>query len=319
MQSASIDLTNADNPSVFQKADWIGQGLKYTTNDVPIELSIYIQQISSLTTHQQTQLDLPDPYLPFLALAERPLPHRDHSLVHASVQSAFQKATPNVELTWLKKRDLPSKSFVTKAEAALGQAVLDGARSIEAPRSDGARLPLGAVSYWRTMHRVLDAEEERDRARVWLLCRLSDVDEATGKDVRKANTSLDTLPWGAQTMIAGANRNNAIEMAVLLSSGRVNTSTVDMMVHWVMEKVAESEELASRFAVFGLELWQQIERAEGSETFSNADQLPRLLKRVRSQLKGGTKSLLFPVFVSELKHFVAVRVDFDSNTYSYGK
>lgn len=88
-----------------------------------------------------------------------------------------------------------------------------------------------------------------------ILCRLSDVDEATGKYVRKAATSLDALLWGAQTMIAGANRKNAIEMAVLLSSGKVSTSTVNMTIYWVVYNVAESEELTSRFAVFGIELW----------------------------------------------------------------
>lgn len=62
----------------------------------------------------------------------------------------------------------------------------------------------------------------------------SDSDGEVGKEIRKTTTSVDALPWEAQTMIAGANRNNAIEMAVLLlSSGKVNISTVDMMVHWI--------------------------------------------------------------------------------------
>lgn len=84
-----------------------------------------------------------------------------------------------------------------------------------------------------------------------------------------------------------------------------------------MEKV-EEDELSSRFEAFGLELWQQIDRAENHKTFSDPPKLPKLLKRVLDKLEGRTKRLLFPVFVSELSHFVAMQVDFKSNPFSYG-
>lgn len=318
-----IDLTlnsDDDNPPEFQKEKWIGQGLKLPSDTIPLELRIYIRQLSSLSASDKALL-LPNPYLTFLELAERSnsLPLRDSNLVHKSVQHAFDKASPNVQLAWLKTRDLPTKTFVRKAEEALGQAILDGCLSIRDPRSDGARLPLPAISYWSTMHQVLDAEEERDRARLWLLRILSRVDVETEGQARRAISCLDALPWGAQTMIPGAIRANAITIAVLLSSGKVSTNTVNMMVHWIMARVAESEELTSQFEILGLELWNKIEQAEGSEAFADPEKLPGFVKRLRDRLQNTTKTLLFPVFVKDLKHFVAIKVDFDSKTFSYGE
>ena len=54
--------------------------------------------------------------------------------------------------------ETPSLEFVQDVEAHLGQAILDGAQSIEDPAYKGGGLPFWTIRYWKEMHVVSQAQ-----------------------------------------------------------------------------------------------------------------------------------------------------------------
>lgn len=314
-----IEISDDDEPRpTFDKEKWIGSGIIYPTSNTPRELIHYVNSFLEIPPYERKTL-LPDLFLPLSKLVSENLPDCEEGLVHLSATSAFQSSAANIESAWMKKRTVPTRTFVEKAVQALGQAVLDGALSIRDPRSEGARLPIWSISYWQLLCKAHDVLREYDRARAWLLNGLRVADEGGREGIKDALALLDALPWGVDTMIAGANITPVMALAVLLSDGKVNSTTVNMMVHWLKDRVGMDEVASTRYEVAGFELWHAIANAKSSSAFSDPTQRSKYLQRLCKELGDSDKVLLFPVYLDTTQHFVAVQADLGSRTFSYGK
>lgn len=75
-----------------------------------------------------------------------------------------------------------------------------------------------------------------------------------------------------------------------------------MVVHWIMERVEENDELASRFEVVGLELWQQIDRAENGKTFSDPE-TPQAAQACTRQAGRRDQTTLIPCPREQIESF----------------
>ncbi|THH18184.1 hypothetical protein EW146_g2755 [Bondarzewia mesenterica] len=91
--------------------------------------------------------------------------------------------------------------------------------------------------------------------------------------------------------------------------GMISTGVVDLMVHWISEKVRASDEVRGRYVVVGLEFWTELDKAHNHGYFTSSP-IPRFLERLEKKLRTREKTLLFPVFLSKHKHFIVMEVDF---------
>jgi len=163
MTSSNIlDLTG---DRLFKKDDWMGK--KYPTSDVPEELAEFRKSALEIPTIHREAL-LPDPTLSVETFVALSLPAAQETLISYGAKSCFVKRKPTEHVSCLKTRNLPSREFVEDAEVLLGQALLDGALSIQDPTYKGEGLPVWTIQYWREMHAARQAQDEWRKSIAWL-------------------------------------------------------------------------------------------------------------------------------------------------------
>ena len=132
----------------FNKAKWIRQNLKYPV-DPPAELIAFRDTLYDIPRHYQLQL-IPDMTLNIIQFAELKLPEITSTLIEFAAKNCFMEHDVTEDISCLANRNLPSHTFVNDAKLAFGQAMLDGARSINDPHYKGGFLPLWTIQYWET-------------------------------------------------------------------------------------------------------------------------------------------------------------------------
>ena len=75
---------------------------------------------------------------------------------------------PNIDLTILTTRSLPTKVWINALEKALGQAWFNGMQSIVDSCYENSQLPPYALSYWKEISVVLEKGAAWKKAEEWL-------------------------------------------------------------------------------------------------------------------------------------------------------
>jgi hypothetical protein len=151
------------NARDFDKAKWICQNRKYPA-DPPAELQAYQDTLYEIPQLQLT----PDPTLSIVQFTELKLPDTTSILIGYAAKICFSEYDVTEDISCLANRNLPSWTFVNDAKLAFGQAMLDGAKSINDPHYKGGFLPLWTVQYWDTMHKMVDDQKTWQKALQWL-------------------------------------------------------------------------------------------------------------------------------------------------------
>ena len=112
---------------------------------------------------QYQPLLIPDPTLSIFQFTELRLP-KTSTLIEYVAKICFLEQDKTEDIICLANRNLPSRTFVNNTKLAFGQAILDGARSINDPYYKGDLLPLWTVQYWDTMHEMLDDQKTWQKA-----------------------------------------------------------------------------------------------------------------------------------------------------------
>ena len=108
----------------------------------------------------------------------------------------------------------PKESFIDDAKAVSGQAMLDGAMSIEDPQYKVGRLPLWTISFWARMHIICEEQEIWKQSGKWLA---ADADNsATMSAINECWMVLGSLPWNEPLKIPGGGGATA-SLASLLA------------------------------------------------------------------------------------------------------
>ncbi|THH16946.1 hypothetical protein EW146_g3772 [Bondarzewia mesenterica] len=301
----SIQIYSDDDIPEFRHELWIRNGKKYPDDpsQVPPELEAHIDITTRIPLDYETAL-LPNEDLSVRDFIRLNLPQQEKNLVAAHAHLMFKSDPPNLQASVLHGRDIPHREFVKEAVQSVGQAILDGALAVLDGRYAGGRLPLWTITYWRRMDIILETKMIWKQAEDWLLC------QHVGAAIQTTAAHLRTLPWSERTDIPGAySRTRTMDFAMLLSDGMISTGVVDLMVHWISEKARASDEVRGRYVVVGLKFWTELDKAHNHGYFTSSP-IPRFLERLEKKLRTGEKTLLFSVFLSKHKHFIAMEVDF---------
>ena len=152
----------SDDARDFNKAKWIRQNRKYTADPAP-ELQAYQDTLYEIPWQHRLQ-PIPDLTLNIIEFTELKLPETTSTLIEYAAQNYFFEHDVTEDIKCLPNRNLPSRTFVNDAKLAFGQAMLDGARSINDPHYKGGFLPLWTVQYWDTMHKMMDDQKTWQKA-----------------------------------------------------------------------------------------------------------------------------------------------------------
>ena len=97
---------------------------------------------------------LPNNSMNVLDFIQLELPKTSSAILTYSAKTLILNESPTEDIECLTSCNLPSKTFVDNAKAVSGQAMLDGAMSIEDPQYMGGHLPLWTISFWAKMHAI---------------------------------------------------------------------------------------------------------------------------------------------------------------------
>ena len=121
------------------------------------------------------------------------LPKKTSAILTYSAKTWFSKQSPTEDIQCLVSRNLPSKNFVNNAKEVSGQAMLDGAMSIEDPQYKGGRLPLWTISFWARMHEICEEQEIWRQSGKWLDVNADNSAKMTA--INECWMVLGSLPW----------------------------------------------------------------------------------------------------------------------------
>jgi len=242
-QHKNEDMTNStaqlfidlDNPVALDELEWISKGKVYPTLDPPQELIVYRDSHLEIPKNW-ARLLLPDDNITVKELLAKSLAKSTHALVFKPPENSYHHLPPNQDVACLSKRTLPPQSFVNAALAGLGQALLDGKKSVEDPRYPGACLPLWVLQFWKETYRILAVQARWRKGHDWIIGSIKGRFNSTGtlatelKFFEQARTHLLSLRWNEWTTIPGAaSQATTSDFAGLLTSHWITGTHIDMM------------------------------------------------------------------------------------------
>ena len=202
-----IDL--AGEAQNFELAKWISTGQFYPTNP-PAAMRAYYNTIYDIPSQCQSRL-LPDNAMSILNFIGLELPKTTPAILTYSAKTWFLKESPTEDVQCLISRNLPSKSFIDDAKAVSGQAMLDGAMSIEDPQYKGGRLPLWTISFWARMHIICEEQEIWKQSGKWLAANANN--SATTTAINECWMVLGCLPWNEPLKVPGGGEQLLVWLA----------------------------------------------------------------------------------------------------------
>ena len=296
----------------FEQAKWISTGQIYPTNP-PEAMRAFYDTIYDIPCGCQNRLIL-DNAMSVLDFIELELPKTPSAILTYSAKTWFSKENPTEDIRCLVSRNLPSKTFVNDAKAVSGQAMLDGAMSIEDPHYKGGRLPLWMISFWARMHVICEEQEIWKQSEKWLAANMDN--SAKTNMINECQMVLGSLPWNEPLKIPGGGGATA-SLAGLLADKMLTGDVVDMMVEHLALRLRSDHAASETYVIETLSLMDRIKSQwEGRNKQGVKPSL--ILARLEAKMKKSPKTLLFPVHLPEGKHYVGLAINFKEEFICYG-
>ena len=144
-------------PNVFDPALWIGQGKRYIVEELPDY--VIDTKCELLDLPQDAKNCLPPNEMPISAFLNHRLLTKLSELITVCVEHCFSKDSPSTNIATLADRPIPSDETIQLLDKAMGQAWLDGNRSIIDWRGD-ERIDFWAITFWREASMVIAKQKE---------------------------------------------------------------------------------------------------------------------------------------------------------------
>ena len=297
----------------FELAKWISTGQTYPKNP-PEAMRAYYDTIHDIPSKYQNRL-IPNNAMTVLDFIKLELPKTTSAILTYSAKTWFSKESPTEDMQCLISRNLPSKSFVDNAKAISGQAMLDGARSIEDPQYKGGRLPLWTISFWARMHAVCKEQEIWKQSGKWLAANMDNSARMTV--INECWMVLEDLPWNEPLKIPGGGGATA-SLASLLADKMLTGDLVDMMVEHLALRLRSDRAASEIYEIETLGLMDRIKSQWEGRNLKQAIKPSPNLTRLETRMKMTPKTLLFPVHLPDGKHYVGMAINFKEGYICYG-
>ncbi|KAF6746318.1 hypothetical protein DFP72DRAFT_1017300 [Ephemerocybe angulata] len=325
-----VIIINPDGTTTvsFDVSEWVGQQRKYPKDPhkVPAGLAFYRDEQLAVPGFITAEFDFLQS-LTVKALLERSLPKESHSLVYKQAKLCFTHEPPNdgrdEHVETLFQRNIPPAAFIQSALDQVGQALLDGHVSFEDPSYPGSRLAMWELRYWSTLLDLLATRKRWQKALTWLNDNLRQHvrNQVPHTELMQAKSYLLQLRWAEVTRIPGSFHDTTTsEFARLLANTWVSNINMDMMFAQLSERMdtTDTEALDSFVIIETLRVMRELEKADSSKDHRAAPLTP-FLRRLEGRIKSmpGDAILVFPAYLADIHHWIAIRIDFGDKSWCY--
>ncbi|KAM5533373.1 hypothetical protein V8D89_012923 [Ganoderma adspersum] len=298
-----IDCTNSQPP--LRPEDWIGRGVEWPPpgHTVPEELDHLYKQHFTVPMGYTIDM-LYDPAKAVSAFIDQQLQTQSKSLTYHRAPSYFSRLAPNTAINIKDATPIPPVPLLHEMKKVSGQALLDGAASIEYPPSSQKRYSLWILPYWLSMCDVLELQS------AWL-------HSLTALVFTSALEELNQLECDGSMTALGARGVRTSILARLVSDAWISDDIIDLMVEHVMNRVQLEPELAANVIVAHLAVVNTIMKAQSPAFWGSPSQ--RHLASLETKIDAkSVQELYLPVFWAEWSHWIAIRISFVRKEVAYG-
>ena len=322
-RSASpIDL---DDDIPFIENEWIGQRKKYT--EVPAFVRWRKDKDMEIPLAFVKHANFPSSNLSVVEFLAVNLPRVSSEIISSKVERWFSKDPPSIlDVQILFGRSILSPAFLTRLEEAVGQAWLDGAKSIVDWRfNDGTdRLPLWIVTFWREAERLNGIQSMWKQSEKWLLHQETRKRQDGNpviplnliKDARK---SLASLQWNGKmdycNKMTWTSQLSRLLGTFWLSDDHINMMVEEMLLDLHTEKPKDLKYIQ----VASLSFAREFQSVQEKLALPLPDRRKTLLYKYEVRVKeDGLEKLYFPIHVRE-NHWIAGMVNFKKKSIAFGE
>ncbi|KAF4618012.1 hypothetical protein D9613_012840 [Agrocybe pediades] len=323
-------MTTPNSPMIldvdekFQADKWFGHGINYNSDTLPA----CVTEEKEKSEHIPPELDNFSVDLSVTQFLQHTTPKLSAEIIHTKTTIWFSRDEPMQleDVKSLLSRPVPSKDFLAELDAAYGQAWLDGATSIIDPRFNEGRerLPMWMLAYWKKATEVNEMQELWRKGVIWLRNegqRLNST--ALPETIEKATRLLDNLHWNTPIRPISSHFSyiaTTLFLAKFLGTFWLNDEHINMMIEQLREN-------ASKRTSGTAQQLQTLSTVVEDLSFPLAiHNLPKDLSKEKNKriirlgqlAKDGTmKKLYFPLHVNST-HWIAVMIDFEGKSFSFG-
>ncbi|TFK34086.1 hypothetical protein BDQ12DRAFT_727135 [Crucibulum laeve] len=165
------------------------------------------------------------------------------------------------------------------------------------------------------MHDILDAQKSWKNAVAWLKQCTSN--SAQQKHFRECHGLLATLGWNEVSYIPGSGTRTSFLLSGLLADKMVKGELLDMMVSYVSEVVERDEDIAEAYKVVKLQFMDTITK-QWQNRNSDKPVQSLFLDGIKADTAKHPRSLLVPVHLPLMKHYVSFEINFKEKLICYG-
>ena len=311
-----------DESPPFNEDEWIGRSRKYPKGaDTPLALKYYIEGLLAIPDMVKDE-HIPSGNLSVEDFIKKQLPQISYHLPIAKAETSFRKDAPNVRTDALSTRKIPPLAWLNRLKDGVGQAVLDGKKSIVDPQYPGSQVPLWWIGFWTELHNIHTIQQEWKKAMQWVEERTSGgVLEQEVHLQKRAKVILSKLRWNEHTDIPGADgvSTSTFTFASYLSDSKLmGTDHINMMFAHLSELAERDPAIDNYVVIEQLRFMKAVKKVVCLK--GNDGKSERWLTLLEDKIrKGDVKAAVLPVYMDDQKHWVTLRIDFEDEEISYGK
>jgi hypothetical protein len=313
-----------DEDVSFIEDDWIGQGKKYT--EVPDFVRWKKDSYMEIPFDFLQHANLPEPELSVKEFIALKLPRISSEIISDKAAKWFTDNYPSTsDSQILLRRSIPSPTFLTQLEKAVGQAWLDGAKSVVDWRiNDGAdRLPLWIITFWREAENLNRLQSTWKQSMKWLSHEEARK-ERNGQpaipsdSIQNARELLGSLQWNGKMDYCNSMTSTS-QLSYFLGTFWLSDDHINMMVEeMLLELHTKRPDDLKYVQVASLSFAHELRSVERKLSLPISDRRKTLLYKYELCVKEGLQKLYFPIHVSE-NHWTVGMINFKKKSIVFGE
>ena len=200
----------------------------------------------------------------------------------------------------------------------INQAVLDGMQSVEDPQYLGSYLPLWSIGFWKEILDLVEVQDIWWCVVVWLEEESHQASEDSAQLMNTTHSYTKSLWWNEPTRISGAGIYTTTRTFAmfLLKNAMMATDHINMMFAYLADH-AEGDKATDNFlTIKNLRFIYEIEKAKYSKYWDSPS--PSFLWRLEERvLQKSLAAMTFPVYITNMRHWLVFRIDFENEELAY--
>ena len=320
---SNVSPIKLDEDVLFIESEWIGQNKIYANvpdfvrwqKEKDMEIPLDILQFTNFPKPEFSVND-------FLA---HNFPRISSEIISNNVACWFSKNAPNdLDMQTLLQRSIPSPAFLAQIEEAVGQAWLDGAKSVVDWRiNDGTTfLPLWIITFWRKVERLCGIQVMWNQSLKWLSN--EEARKQKGKSavlsgqIQTTHELLGSLQWNGKMDYCNKQTSTS-QLSRFLGTFWLSDDHINMMVEEMLRDLHIERSGDTKYIhVASLSFAHELQSVEKKLALPLSMRRKTLLHKYELRVKDGLQKLYFPIHISK-NHWIVGMVNFKKKSIAFGE